>query len=107
AKGKEFLVVIDNGENGKLSSLFLGGHYEDTYVKTADGWRIKTRRLFPPRSGPQPQAASSSAEAAASRPVATSTSAGDQVRRGDVPLSAGDQVEIRQLIARSAFALDT
>jgi hypothetical protein len=57
AKGKEFLVVIDNGENGKASSLFLGGHYEDTYVKTADGWRFKTRRLFPPRSGPpaQPQ----------------------------------------------------
>jgi SnoaL-like domain len=56
AKGKEFLVVIDNGENGKASSLFLGGHYEDTYVKTPDGWRIKTRRLFPPRSGPLPQA---------------------------------------------------
>jgi hypothetical protein len=57
AKGKEFLIVIDNGENGKGSSLFLGGHYEDTYVKTADGWRFKTRRLFPPRSGPpaQPQ----------------------------------------------------
>jgi hypothetical protein len=52
AKGKEFLIVIDNGENGKASSLFLGGHYEDTYVKTADGWRFKTRRLFPPRSGP-------------------------------------------------------
>jgi hypothetical protein len=54
AKGKEYLVVIDNGENGRPSSLFLGGHYEDTYVKTADGWRFKTRRLFPPRSGPQP-----------------------------------------------------
>jgi hypothetical protein len=107
AKGKEFLVVIDNGENGKLSSLFLGGHYEDTYVKTADGWRIKTRRLFPPRSGPQPQAASGSAETGASRPVTSSTPAGDHVRRGDAPLSAGDQVEIRQLIARSAYALDT
>jgi hypothetical protein len=57
AKGKEFLVVIDNGENGKASSLFLGGHYEDTYVKTAAGWRIKTRRLFPPRSGPPPSSA--------------------------------------------------
>ncbi len=50
-------MVIDNGENGKASSLFLGGHYEDTYVKTADGWRIKTRRLFPPRTGPQPEPA--------------------------------------------------
>jgi hypothetical protein len=55
ARGKEFLVVIDNGENGKASSLFLGGHYEDTYVRTADGWRFKTRRLFPPRLGPPAQ----------------------------------------------------
>jgi hypothetical protein len=50
-KGKEYLVVIDNGENGRASSLYLGGHYEDTYEKTADGWRFKTRQLFPPRSG--------------------------------------------------------
>jgi hypothetical protein len=52
--GKEYLIVIDNGENGKPSSVFLGGHYEDTYEKTPEGWRFKTRRLFPPRSGPQP-----------------------------------------------------
>ena len=55
ARGKEYLVVIDIGENGKPSSLFLGGHYEETYVKTAEGWRMKNRRLFPPRSGPQPE----------------------------------------------------
>jgi hypothetical protein len=53
-KGKEFLAVIDIGENGKPSTLFLGGHYEETYEKTADGWRFKTRRLITPRSGPQP-----------------------------------------------------
>jgi hypothetical protein len=46
AKGKEYLMVIDIGENGRPSSFFLGGHYEETYVKTADGWRFKTRRLF-------------------------------------------------------------
>jgi hypothetical protein len=49
--GKEYLIVIDNGENGRPSTIFLGGHYEETYEKTADGWRFKTRRLFPPRSG--------------------------------------------------------
>lgn len=51
AKGKEYLIVIDNGENGRGSALFLGGHYEDTYVKTPAGWRFKTRQLFMPKSG--------------------------------------------------------
>jgi len=50
-KGKEYLLVIDNGENGKPSTIFLGGHYEETYEKTAEGWRFKTRRLVTPRSG--------------------------------------------------------
>jgi hypothetical protein len=27
-----------------------GGHYEDTYVKTPQGWRIKERLYFPPES---------------------------------------------------------
>jgi hypothetical protein len=105
AKGKEFLAVIDIGENGKASSLFLGGHYEDTYVKTPEGWRIKTRQLFRPQSGPQAQAATtpsgapSRTAAQAAGAVAGATSASS--------LSAGDYVEIQQLIARSAFALDT
>jgi hypothetical protein len=102
AKGKEFLAVIDNGENGKASSLFLGGHYEDTYVKTPEGWRIKTRRLFPPRSGPQAQAAATPSAAPAPQVAGTTAAA--------VPastLSASDTIEIQQLIARSAFALDT
>jgi len=97
AKGKEFLVVIDNGENGKPSSLFLGGHYEDTYVKTPAGWRIATRRLFPPQSGPIPQAAPSTS-------MASSTSQG---RNAATTLSAMDYIDIQQLIARSAYALDT
>src|SRR4029077_17030456 len=51
AKGKEYLAVIDIGENGKPSSIFLGGHYEDVYAKTPQGWRIKTRVLYLARSG--------------------------------------------------------
>ena len=50
-KGKEYLIVIDNGENGKPSTIFLGGHYEETYEKTAEGWRFKTRRLITPKVG--------------------------------------------------------
>jgi hypothetical protein len=102
AKGKEYLVVIDNGENGKASSLFLGGHYEDTYVKTPEGWRIKTRRLFPPRSGPQAQTAA--APSAASPAQVAGTAAGAAPASS---LSAADYIEIQQLIARSAYALDT
>ena len=54
ATGRAYLAVIDIGEHGKPSTVFLGGHYEDTYVRTPDGWRIKTRNLLPPKHGPQP-----------------------------------------------------
>ena len=104
AKGKEFLAVIDIGENGKASSLFLGGHYEDTYVKTPSGWRIKTRTLFRPQSGPQTQAQAASAPSAASPAPLAGPAARPTVQN---QLSADDQIEIQRLIARSAFALDT
>ncbi len=102
AKGKEFLAVIDNGENGKASSLFLGGHYEDTYVKTPEGWRIKTRQLFPPQSGPRAQVAATPSAASSAQvagPAAVAAPPGS--------LPAGDTLEIQQLIARSAYTLDT
>jgi len=102
AKGKEYLTVIDNGENGKASSLFLGGHYEDTYVKTPQGWRIKTRRLFPPRSGPQDQTAATPPAASAAQVAGTAG-----VARPASSLSAADTIAIQQLIARSAYALDS
>jgi hypothetical protein len=53
ATGKAYLAVLDIGEHGKPNTVFLGGHYEDTYVRTQDGWRIKTRNLLPPKHGPQ------------------------------------------------------
>ncbi len=51
AIGKQYLVVVDMPEpearaKGTPGTIFLGGHYEDVYQKTADGWRIRTRRLF-------------------------------------------------------------
>jgi hypothetical protein len=58
ATGKAYLAVIDIGEGGKPSTLFLGGHYEDTYVRTVDGWRIRTRTLLAPKHGRQPVQAS-------------------------------------------------
>jgi len=39
-------------KDGTLSGLAYlrdnGGHYEDVYVKTPQGWRIKERKYFPP-----------------------------------------------------------
>jgi len=50
AIGKEYLVVIDIGEAGQPGSIFVGGHYEDVYFKTAGGWRFKRREFIPTRS---------------------------------------------------------
>jgi hypothetical protein len=102
ARGKEYLVVIDVGENGKPSSLFLGGHYEENYVRTADGWRMKERRLFPPRSGRQPQDADPAAAPASLR---TEQSLAKEEKTAGLP--AKDHIEIQQLVARYGYALDT
>ena len=42
ARGKVYLLVIDIAQSNKPTSVNMGGHYEDVYVKTAAGWRIKT-----------------------------------------------------------------
>jgi hypothetical protein len=55
ATGRQYLVVIDIGENGMPSSIFLGGHYEDAYAKTAEGWRFKTRTFISSASGNPPE----------------------------------------------------
>jgi hypothetical protein len=52
--GKQYLAVIDIGESGAPSGIFVGGHYEDVYVKTAQGWRFKRREFIPSRSGVDP-----------------------------------------------------
>lgn len=51
AVGKQYLVAADIGEAGQPSSIFLGGHYEDVYAKTAEGWRFRTRTFIASRTG--------------------------------------------------------
>ena len=46
ATGEQYLVVIDPPEGGRPGRLFLGGHYEDIYVRTDGRWRYKSRTLF-------------------------------------------------------------
>jgi hypothetical protein len=43
--GKQYLAVIDISEEGKESAIYLGGRYDDEYVKTPQGWKFKTRGL--------------------------------------------------------------
>ena len=60
AKGMQYLVHLRYGETGQPNAVWGGGHYEDTYVKTEDGWRFKTRRFVPSQGTPdslEPQAA--------------------------------------------------
>ena len=57
ARGKEYLVQLRMGEGERPNDIFGGGHYEDLYVKTPDGWRFKQRQFIPserppPRSAP-------------------------------------------------------
>ena len=52
ATGKMLTYVIDIGEGqGKPSTILTGAHYEDAYVRTPDGWRIKSRTVYNKKSG--------------------------------------------------------
>jgi hypothetical protein len=51
AVGKQYLVAVDIGETGQPGSIFLGGHYEDVYAKTPEGWRFKTRTFIASATG--------------------------------------------------------
>jgi actinorhodin biosynthesis protein ActVIA len=54
ATGRSYLVAIDVGENGKPSTIAHGGHYDDVYVKSPEGWRIKSRTYTRSEIGPRP-----------------------------------------------------
>jgi hypothetical protein len=54
ATGKEYVAIIDIGENGNASAIALGGRYDDEYVKTPQGWKFKTRTFTPSRVDVQP-----------------------------------------------------
>ena len=52
AAGSQYVQVLTVGGQGKPPMVNHGGRYEDVYVKTAEGWRIKKRThvpTFPPR----------------------------------------------------------
>jgi len=54
ASGRVYVVWIEVEENGRPGAMQGGGRYEDTYVKTPAGWRIRTRMFVPSKLGPRP-----------------------------------------------------
>jgi actinorhodin biosynthesis protein ActVIA len=55
ATGKVYVVEIDAGERGRTASVIEdGGHYEDAYVKTPQGWRFKSRVFVKTEPGTPP-----------------------------------------------------
>lgn len=103
ATGEQYLVVIDPPAGGKPGGLFLGGHYEDIYVKTAQGWRYKSRTLFTANLGAE---ASSALPPSEPMPAAVRVATNMSTSRA-LAFTSEDFVEIQQLVARYAFALDT
>jgi hypothetical protein len=103
AVGKAYAVVLDIGEGtGKPSSVLNGGHYEDTYVRTSEGWRIKSRQFLPSRSGTQPAPIDTPR-----LPVRVMKAAEAKPATGSSALAPEDYVEIQQVVASYPFALDT
>jgi SnoaL-like domain len=100
ASGKVYLLVVNFGENGAPSSLSMGGHYEDIYARTSEGWRFKRREFFRGKVRLTPEQAAPAH--VFSRPAQT-----DRKPSGKGPtLTAMDYIEIRQLVAGYAYGLD-
>jgi hypothetical protein len=55
AIGREYCVIVDIGENGEPGKIFLGGRYDDEYVKTPQGWKFKMRTFTPSRVDVRPE----------------------------------------------------
>jgi len=105
ATGKEYMILVRIGENNQVGGEFsnIGGHYEDVYTKTPQGWRFKRREFFPMKAAtPAPQATSAPvapAKPAASKAAATAVKA--------TALTAQDYLDSRALANNYAYGLDT
>ena len=53
ATGRSYLVTLDAAEGDKPTTMLSGGHYDDVYVKTPQGWRIKSRNYVRSEIGPR------------------------------------------------------
>ena len=53
ATGRVYVVGIEIAEGSNPGGIQTGGHFEDVYAKTGDGWRIKMRTYVPSMLGPR------------------------------------------------------
>ena len=98
ARGKEQLVQWELGNAGQPSRIFGGGHYDDVYERTQDGWRFKQRQFIPSQSGYElaiPTTPAPEFHKVSKAPVDAKT------------MTASDYIEIQQLLARYPYGLDT
>jgi hypothetical protein len=56
ATGRVYVVGIDIAEAGNPAVIQSGGRFEDVYMKSAEGWRIKQRTYVPIALGPRDDA---------------------------------------------------
>jgi hypothetical protein len=49
ATGRQYGVIVALGEAGAPSTIGPGGHFEDLYVRSDEGWRIRRREFVPSR----------------------------------------------------------
>lgn len=52
AAGRQYLLQLRVGDGDRPNEIFGGGHYEDRYVKTAEGWRFLRRQYIPSEGTP-------------------------------------------------------
>ena len=100
ATGKQYLVVVSIGENNKPGGEFTntGGHYEDVYAKTSQGWRFRRREFIPIKSAPW------STQAVGAQQGAAKQQSGNGIATA---LTAQDYYDIRALANRYAYGLDS
>jgi hypothetical protein len=109
ARGKEYLLQVRMGEPGHENEIFGGGHYEDTYQKTPEGWRFKTRQ-FIPSDLPAPGASANGRPLNGGQPPLSALPLGSLSRSAAASassLTAIDYLQIQQLVHRYGWALDS
>jgi len=110
ARGTQYAIIGDVTQPSGKSAWTHGGHYEDTYVKTPDGWRFKTRVFYASEGGADPKQLKNDPLKA---PVAPAAAAGDPApapvakATGLRNLTAEDYIEIQQLVYSYPYSLDT
>jgi hypothetical protein len=98
--GREYVMVLAPGEAGKPTTITTAGLYEDVYQKTTEGWRFKLRKFAGLKAAFQPT------EIRQSGGELTPALAPKSTNGKVAALTPLDYVQIRQLVTRSAYAMD-